>query len=83
MSFRHESEGKCLGLTRKRMEKCWKWRERARRGLKKRESVEWNYSPPDLEEAVPGWREGARGGRNGCCLWVNAMGDLAQTQQLD
>lgn len=26
MSLRHESEGKCLGLTRRWMEKCWKWR---------------------------------------------------------
>lgn len=45
-----------------------------------RELVDWNYSLPNLEEAVTGWREG---GREGCCAWVNAMGDLAQTQQLD
>lgn len=43
------------------------------------ESVEWDCS-------LPVWRrqrEGGRGGKKGCCLWVNAMGHLAQTQQLD
>ena len=45
--------------------------------MESRELVEWDCSLPDLEEAAG--RQERR--EKGCCLWVNAMGHLAQTQQ--
>lgn len=40
LSFRYESEVKCLGLTR-RTEKCWKWREQAWDGMVRAGVVSW------------------------------------------
>lgn len=43
----------------------------------------WPWSGTAASPAQRRQGEGGRGGRMGCCLWANAMGDLAQTQQLD
>lgn len=47
--------------------------------MESRELVGRDCSLPDLQEAA-GRQESGKGG---CCLWVNAMGHLARTQQLD
>lgn len=66
----------------RRMEKFWKLREQAWRGLCRGEQ---GVGGVELQPPKFGGGSGKAGeaGKKGCCLWVNAMGDLAQTQQLD